>query len=129
MAGLVNLNILINIPRCVSLAVGFDLLSFYFLVLFKFGWLTLLQHPTCNQAVSSFMALEFVALKIFISTCPRPTDIELLKFRLTLCPPYLFRLFQCIHLKSEWDVKCTNSQILNQHQLQLLGGGKYSTTF
>ena len=101
MAGLVNLNILINIPRCVSLAVGFDLLSFYFLVLFKFGWLALLQDPTYNQAVSSFMALEFVARKIFISTFPRATDIELLKFRLTLCPTYLFP-FISVHSSEIW---------------------------
>ena len=34
-----------------------------------------------------------------------------MKFRLKLCSPYLSCLFEYIHFNSEWDVKCTNSQI------------------
>ena len=36
-----------------------------------------------------------------------------MKFRLKLCSPYLFCLFEYFNLNSEWDVKCTNSQILS----------------
>ena len=50
-------NIVLNTPRCVSLAEVFDLSSF---LLFKFGWLDLLWDPMFNQAGSSFTALQFV---------------------------------------------------------------------
>ena len=36
-----------------------------------------------------------------------------MKFRLKLCSPYLFCLFEYFNLNSEWDVKYTNSQILS----------------
>ena len=74
MAGLITRNIVINIPRCVSLAVVFDLLSFYFP--------SLADQISCEiqcsrkQDWSSFMALQFIALKVFISSRPRSTDIE-----------------------------------------------------
>ena len=45
-------------------------------LLFKFGWLNLLRDPRFNQAGSSFMALQFIALKFVISSCLRSTDIE-----------------------------------------------------
>ena len=57
------------------------------------------------------MALQFIALKFLyleLSTFNR----HQVKLRLKLCYPYLFCLFKYIHLNSEWDVKCTKSQIL-----------------
>ena len=87
----------------VSLAVVFDLLHFNF---------NLPRNPTFNQAGSSLIALQFIALKFLyleLSTFNR----HLVRFRFKLCSPYLYCLLKYIHLNSEWDVKCTKSQILS----------------
>ena len=58
------------------------------------------------------MALQFITLKFFylgLSTFNR----HKVKFTLKLCSPYLLCLFKYIHLNSEWDVKCTNSEIMS----------------
>ena len=50
-------NIVLNISRCVSLAVVFEFSSFLF---FKFGWFRSPMRSTFNQAGSSFTALQFI---------------------------------------------------------------------
>ena len=106
-AGLITRTIVINITRCVSLAVVFDLISFYFSSLADY--ISCKKDPTFNQTGSLFKALQFV-FYLQLTTFNR----HRVKFRFKLCSPYLFCLFlKYIHLNSEWDVKCTNYQILS----------------
>ena len=69
--------------KCNTLCQPCSSLWLIIVLLFKFGWLNLLQDPTFNQTGSLFMALQFV----FILSCPHSTNIQ---FRLKLCSPYLF---------------------------------------
>ena len=69
MARLITQTIVINITRCVSLAVAFDLLSFYFPSLadyISFKIQHLIKQDLCSMLCSLF----------FISSCPHSTDIE-----------------------------------------------------
>ena len=78
------------------------------IVIFKFGWLNLLQDPTFNQAGSSFMAHGswFIALKFFYLKLSK-FNWRQVKFRLKLCSPYLFCLFKYIHwtLSGMWNAR------------------------
>ena len=65
-------------------------------LLFKFGWLNLLQDPTFNQTGSLFKALQFV-IYLELTTSNR----HRVKFRFKLCSPYLF----CLFLKCIWHEK------------------------
>ena len=58
--------------RCNTLCQPCSSLLLIIVLLFKFGWLNLLQDPTFNQTGSLFMALQFV----FILRCPHSTNIE-----------------------------------------------------
>ena len=58
--------------KCNTLCQPCSSLWLIIILLFKFGWLNLLQDPTFNQTGSLFIALQFV----FILSCPHSTNIE-----------------------------------------------------
>ena len=91
-AGLITQTVVVNITRYVSLAVVFDLISFYFSSLAD--WISCKIQHSIKEDLCSRLCILF-----FISSWPHSTDIEWsLDFK--LCSPYLFCLFKYFHLNS-----------------------------